>query len=107
MFTAVVAERAPTADGKGQIVVFFRGKTFASLALPGEVAALAGVKAAGPGEFVVGFVNYRSSDPLCCPSGTPRSIERTYRWDGRAFAPDSPVPANLTAYGGERVVVSE
>lgn len=90
--TAAAAVRDPTADGKGMIVAFWHNATFVGLAQNFEVLAVSDVRATAPRQFTVVYLNYRDSDPLCCPSGNPRLVSIAYDWDGRRFVPDKPLP---------------
>jgi hypothetical protein len=78
--TAVIGVRHITADGKGQLVFFFHDNRFLGWDANVEISAIRGVKAAGTGRFDVTYVRYASSDPLCCPSLSPRTVG--YRWNG-------------------------
>lgn len=103
-FTAAIGLRDPTGDGKGMIVGFWHDATFVGLAQDFEVLAVSDVRAAGTGRFTVSYVNYRDSDPLCCPSGKPALLQIDYHWNGKAFVTDKPLPANLYRSNAEIVV---
>jgi hypothetical protein len=102
-FTAALGLRDPSGDGKGMIVGFWHNDAFVGLAQNFEVLALNSVRAAGPGRFTLVYVNYRDSDPLCCPSGKPTLLPITYEWNGKAFATAKPLPENLYRSGAEIV----
>jgi len=104
-FTAVIGVQDPSADGKGMIVGFWHNSTFVGLAQDVMVLALNRVQADGPGRFTAFYVNYRDSDPLCCPSGVPTLLPIGYRWNGTRFVPSRPLPENLYRSGAEHVVV--
>lgn len=103
-FTAAIGERDPNADGKGMIVAFWHNATFVGFAQDFEVLAINSVRAAGPSRVTLLYVNYRDSDPLCCPSGKPTLLPVDYHWDGKRFVPDKPLPSNLYRSGPEHVV---
>lgn len=103
-FTAAIGLRDPTGDGKGMIVGFWHDTTFVGLAQNFEVLALSDVRAAGTGRFTASYVNYRDSDPLCCPSGKPALLPIDYHWNGKAFVTGKPLPANLYRPNPEIVV---
>jgi len=102
--TAAIGERDPSADGKGMIVAFWHNATFVGFAQDFEVLAIDSVRSAGPSRFTVLYVNYRDSDPLCCPSGKPALRPIDYRWDGKRFVPDQPLPRSLYRPPAEHVV---
>jgi hypothetical protein len=96
--TAVPAVRWPTADGFGQVVLFWHDRTFIGSetlarlpSLGPEAAALAIVKA-GPDRIVIRFARYRPSDAMCCPSLRP--IEIVYSWNGRSLRASASVPVS-------------
>lgn len=95
--TAVPAVRWPTADGHGQVVLFWHDRTFlgsetlARLPSLGAEAASLAIVRSGRDRVVVRFARYRPSDAMCCPSLKP--IEIVYRWNGRALKASAPVPA--------------
>ena len=103
-FTAAVGVRDPSGDGKGMVVAFWHNGTFVGLAQDFEVLAVSAVDSSGPGRFTVSYVNYRASDPLCCPSGAPRVLPIGYHWTGKRFVADKPLPENLYRPPAERVV---
>lgn len=104
-YTAAVGVRDPSADGKGMIVGFWHNGTFVGLAQDFEVLAVSAIRGSGPGRFTVSYVNYRDSDPLCCPSGKPAVLPIDYHWDGTRFVSDKPLPENLYRSDPEHVVV--
>jgi len=104
--SAAMGERDPSADGKGMIVAFWHNATFVGFAQDFEVLALNSVRSAGPSRFTVLYVNYRDSDPLCCPTGKPPLLPIDYRWDGKHFVPDQPLPTNLYRKPAEHVVMT-
>jgi hypothetical protein len=101
--TAVPTVRWPTADGYGQLVLFWHDRTFvgsdALTALPdlGQEAVSVGVAAGPDGSVVLRFARYRPSDPMCCPTLRPVSI--AYRWDGRRLVASAPVPKTALLTG--------
>lgn len=103
-FTAVLGLRDPSGDGKGMIVGFWHEDAFIGLAQNFEVLAVSGIRRAGPGRFTVSYLNYRDTDPLCCPTGTPAELHIVYHWTGKAFVTDKPLPKNLYRSGAEVVV---
>lgn len=78
--TAQVGGRFPTADGLGQIVFFWHNATFVGLSSSYETFAVVSVKFPAAGTFVIRYVQYRASDPTCCPTLPPRKV--TYAWSG-------------------------
>ena len=103
-FTAALGLRDPSGDGKGMIVGFWHNDAFVGLAQNFEVLALNSIRAAGPGRFTLVYVNYRDSDPLCCPSGKPALLGIDYHWDGKAVVTDKRLPENLYRSGAEVVI---
>lgn len=95
--TAVPAVRWPTADGYGQVVLFWHDRVFlgsetlARLPSLGTEAASLAIVRSGRDRIVVRFARYRPSDAMCCPSLRP--VEIVYRWNGRALKASAPVPA--------------
>jgi hypothetical protein len=75
--TAVGTLRRQSADGTGEVVLFFRGGAFLGWASAYESLRLA-LSAAGT-RIVVRYAAYTGNDPFCCPSGTKRVV---YRWNG-------------------------
>lgn len=103
-FTAAIGERNPTADGKGMIVGFWHDATFVGFGQDYEVLAISDVRVAGSGGFTVRYVNYRDTDPLCCPSGKPPLLPIDYHWNGKAFVTMKPLPDNLYRAPAEVIV---
>jgi hypothetical protein len=83
--TAAIGVRHITADGKGQLVFFFRGGKFLGWDSKYEIASIKDVKNAGEGRFDVTYIRYAASDPLCCPSLSPKTVR--YRWNGSRLKP--------------------
>lgn len=103
-FTAALGFRNPSGDGKGMIVGFWHDNAFVGLAQNFEVLAVSGIRRAGPGRFTISYLNYRDTDPLCCPTGTPAELRIVYHWTGKAFVTDKPLPKNVYRTGAEVVI---
>ncbi|MCL6594662.1 MAG: LppP/LprE family lipoprotein [Firmicutes bacterium] len=94
--TAVPAVRYPTADGYGQLVLFWVGRRLVGsnnlTPLPdlGPEAVSLAVVRAGPDRIVVRYARYRASDPMYRPSLPPGYV--TYSWDGKRLVASGPVP---------------
>jgi hypothetical protein len=96
--TAIPAVRWPTADGYGQLVLFWHNKTFvgtdALTPLPnlGNEAFTVGVVRAGKDTVVLKYARYKSTDPMCCPSLPP--VKVAFHWNGTKVVASEPVPAD-------------
>jgi hypothetical protein len=90
--TALIGVRFPTADGKGELVFFWHNTTFVGLDTHTESERIISVSASASGAFAVRYVHYALTDPLCCPSLAPVTIE--YRWSGHAMAPSGLPPGH-------------
>lgn len=94
--TAVPAVRRPTADGLGQYILFWHGKTFlgsdrlAKLPYLGEESLQATIAHAGVDAITVRFQRYRPGDPMVAPSLPPQEV--TYRWNGSRLVASQTVP---------------
>ncbi|GAA0345429.1 LppP/LprE family lipoprotein [Actinoallomurus spadix] len=87
--TAVIGQRYPTADGKGQLVFFWHGTRFLGWDTGTETDAVRGVTA-GPGSFRVTYLHYAERDPECCPSLPPATVTYTWQDGGRLAASGAP-----------------
>jgi hypothetical protein len=94
--TAVPAVRYPTADGYGQLVLFWVGRRLVGsdnlTTLPdlGPEAVSLAIVRTGPDRIVVRYARYRPSDPLYRPSLPPADV--AYSWNGRRLVASGPVP---------------
>ncbi len=94
--TAVPVVRWPTADGYGQMVLFWHDRTFlgsmrlAKLPNLGEEATQLKIVGSGTGFVTVRFWRYRPQDPMYLPSLPSEDV--TYRWTGHGLAASAPVP---------------
>lgn len=93
--TAVIGQRYPTADGKGQLVFFWHGTRFLGWDAGTETDAVRDVTA-GPGSFRVTYLHYAERDPECCPSLPPATVTYTWQDGGRLAASGAP-PAHGAA----------
>lgn len=82
--TAVIGQRTPTADGKGQLVFFWQGNRFIGWDAETEAMSITKV-AGGNGYFTVTYVHYAAKDPFCCASLPPVNV--TYVWQDDGFVP--------------------
>jgi len=95
--TAVPAVRFPTADGYGQLVLFWHNTTLVGsnhlLALPalGEEASQLSIVASGKGFVTVRYQCYKPSDPMYAPSLPP--VDVTYTWTSQGLKASRSVPA--------------
>ncbi len=94
--TAVPAVRFPTADGYGQLVLFWHNETLvgsdrlAKLPSLGEESAQIKIVAWGTGYVTVRCWRYRPTDPMYAPSLTPEDV--TYRWTAKGLRASAAVP---------------
>jgi hypothetical protein len=88
--TAVVGTRYPTADGLGQVVVFWHNRTFIGQSASYESPAVRKLASPAPGTFVISYARYKASDPACCPTIKPLSI--TYGWSGKLLISNGAPP---------------
>ncbi len=94
--TAVPAVRFPTADGYGQLVLFWHGRTLigsdrlAGLSNLGEESSQLKIVASGRGFITVRFWRYKPTDPMYAPSLRPLDV--TYRWTGKGLRASAAVP---------------
>jgi hypothetical protein len=91
--TAVAAVRRQSADGTGQIVLFFRGGRFLGWDSAFESLRL---RLTAARHIVVRYGVYRGNDPFCCPSGVRRI---TYRWNGRRIVASGTPPLSYGRRG--------
>jgi len=78
--TAVVGQRFPTADGYGQLVFFWRGRTFLGWDSIYESVSIVRVARWGAHTIRVTYAHYASGDAAYDPSLKPVSVD--YRWRG-------------------------
>jgi hypothetical protein len=90
--TAVIGVRFPTADGKGQLAFFWHNATFIGFDTHTESNQINGISASGVSTFAVQYTHYAPTDPLCCPSLAPVTIE--YHWNGHAMTPSGSPPGH-------------
>lgn len=96
--TAIPTVRWHTADGYGQLVLFWHDTTFvgtdALTALPdlGQEAASVGIVRGGKNTVVLQYARYKKTDAMCCPSLAP--VKVAFHWNGRAMTSSVPVPAD-------------
>jgi len=90
--TGLIGVRFPTADGKGQLAFFWHNTTFVGLDTHTESNDIISISASGAGAFAVRYAHYGPSDPLCCPSLAPVTIE--YHWNGHAMTPNGLPPGH-------------
>ncbi len=94
--TAVPVVRWPTADGYGQMVLFWHDETLvgsdrlAKLPNLGEESSQLKIVSYGTDSITVRFWRYRPTDPMYAPSLTPEDV--TYRWNGQKLLASAPVP---------------
>jgi hypothetical protein len=93
--TAVIGVRFPTADGKGQLAFFWHNTTFIGLDTHTESNQINGISAPRVSTFAVRYTHYAPTDPLCCPSLAPVTID--YHWNGHAMTPSGLPPAIVRA----------
>lgn len=91
--TAVPVVRWPTADGYGQLVLFFNGDRFVGLNSSSEATSILSVTPAGPARFRVTYANYSASDALYDPTLPPVTI--TYMIVGGVVKASSPLPPGV------------
>jgi len=88
--TAIVGGRYPTADGKGQLVFFFHGRTFLGWDTSRESIAIAPIRRGRGSRIRVPYVHYARKDALCCP--TRGRLTVTYRWTRGRLVPNRRPP---------------
>ena len=90
---AILGIRTPTADAKGQLVFFFRGRSFIGWDASQEAISVLRLEAAGTRSFKVTYANYAATDALVGASLPPAVI--TYTWDGNRMLPDRTPPPGV------------
>lgn len=97
--TAVPAVRFPTADGYGQLIVFWHNnqligsQSLTRLPLLGYEATMVAIYHSGPNSITLKFTRYKPSDPTCCPTLSPGYV--TYHWSGKSLVASAPVPSGV------------
>jgi hypothetical protein len=81
-----------SADGYCQKVFFFDGTRFLGTDTSTPSSAINSVEAAGSSVIDVTYANYKSTDPLCCPSGVPVTI--SYTWNGTSISASATPPGH-------------
>src|SRR5579871_4148213 len=76
--TAVIGQRWPTADAKGQVVFFWHNAVFSGMSANFETPEVLSHKSPAAGTFVITYARYKKSDPMCCPTLKPLKV--TYAW---------------------------
>jgi hypothetical protein len=89
--TAIIGQRSPSADGKGQLIFFWHDTSFLGWNSDHETLDFGGLSAAGPGQIDAQVIVFGPNDPLCCPTSPPVTI--AYQWNGQQIAPSGPPPA--------------
>jgi len=96
--TAVPTVRWPTADGYGQLVLFWHNgrligsDRLAKLPNLGEESSQLKIVASGTGYVTVRFWRYAPQDPMYAPSRGTADV--TYRWTSAGLTASSAVPAD-------------
>jgi hypothetical protein len=81
--TAVVGNRWPTADAKGQVVFFWHNQTFIGQSASYETTAVGKITSPALGTFIIPYARYKPTDPVCCPTLKPLKV--TYSWSGHTL----------------------
>jgi LppP/LprE lipoprotein len=100
--TAEVGAVMPTTDGDGQLVFFWHNRRFVGWDSTVESMIVLQLQPRGPGNFQVTYANYRPSDPACCPSLIPVSVD--YRWNGHHFLAEGDPPSVTPTPGRVRLL---
>lgn len=87
--TAAIGGKFRSADGFGQLLVFWHGKDYIGWNTP-YLSTYIHLSSTAPGVFVARFAQYQSNDAICCPSLPPAII--LYRWDGTRIIASSTPP---------------
>jgi LppP/LprE lipoprotein len=69
-----------SADGHCQKVFFFLDDRYLGTDTKSPSNEIKSEVAVGTGSIDVTYANYKTDDPLCCPSGQPVTIR--YKWNG-------------------------
>ena len=96
--TAVVGQRVPTADGYGQLVFFWRGRTFLGWDSIYESVSVLRITRWGSHTLRVTYAHYAAKDPAYDPSLPPVNV--FYRWRHDRLAGDR-LPPSLPYLGQE------
>ncbi len=94
VLSAVIANRWPTADGYGQVVLFFRGTQFLGLNAMEEATSIQKLSPDGPQAFRVTFANYKPTDAMADPTLPPVTV--VYRIIGNRIVPSRSLPPGVT-----------
>jgi LppP/LprE lipoprotein len=97
--TASVGQRVPTADGYGQLVFFWRGRTFLGWDSIYESVSVLRITRWGSHTLRVTYAHYAAKDPAYDPSLRPVNV--FYRWRHGRLAGDR-LPPSLS-YLGQQV----
>jgi serine/threonine-protein kinase len=81
-----------SADGHCQIAFILLDDRFLGTDTADPSLGISDIQAAGPGRFIITYVNYAQNDPLCCPSLPPVAV--TYTWNGRQLIPNGTPPGH-------------
>lgn len=90
---AAIGIRAPTADGKGQLVFFFHDHVFIGWDADQEALSVFRIEEAGVGAFKVTYANQAAGDGAIGASLPPAVI--IYTWNGRRFVSDKTPPPGV------------
>lgn len=94
VLSAVIASRWPTADGYGQVILFFRGTQFLGLNSLNEATSIHKLSPDGPHAFQATFANYTPTDALVDPTLPPVTV--TYHITGNRIIPSRSLPSGVT-----------
>jgi hypothetical protein len=81
-----------SADGYCQKMFFFIDATYLGTDTSADSTSITGYQPSGTGTIAVSYANYGTSDPLCCPSGQPVTIN--YYWNGRKLIASGTPPGH-------------
>jgi hypothetical protein len=72
-------------DGHCQTIFFFDGTNFLGTDALHNSAQITGIQSVGPATIQAIYPTFLPNDPMCCPSGSPRTID--FSWDGTKLTP--------------------
>jgi hypothetical protein len=95
----LVGTRTGSADGHGQQAFFFLGGLYLGTDTK-EPSVSVNVVSQGDTEVTLAYPLYRSSDPLCCPSGGTATVR--FQLDNGRLVPLDPIPPASSKTGLSR-----
>ncbi len=94
--TALIAQRWPTGDGRGQVTFVWHDDRLVGTAERVEVLGINRITPAVGGVFVVSYLHYGPHDAYCCPSKPLFDV--TYRWNGARLRASKAMPSGVNGW---------